>query len=175
MVVAFPNGERLVKYVFRHGGRVALIKVNYPAIDARQRAELVIWGIGNYGSAGLPDQGLRWPSSRSWTHNNFYARLRLFDPTLAGKPIVDPVRTTWVCCQPLGESKALACRWAPLVPTSRDGAGHGISLLQQLCAVCGHERSGWCVSPDFTQAMKSTASTSFLNLDGLTAPPAEIG
>lgn len=47
VVVAFLNGERLVKRFFRRGGRVALIAENpaYPAIDLQDGAELVIWGV----------------------------------------------------------------------------------------------------------------------------------
>jgi len=57
IVVAFLNGERLVKRFFRRGGRVALIAENpaYPAIDLHEGAELVIWGVvvGKFNRIGV--------------------------------------------------------------------------------------------------------------------------
>ncbi len=47
IVVAFLNGERLVKRLHRRGGRVALVAENpaYPPIELHEGAELVIWGV----------------------------------------------------------------------------------------------------------------------------------
>jgi DNA polymerase V len=47
VVVAFLNGERLVKRLHRRGGRVALVAENpaYPPIELQEGAELVIWGV----------------------------------------------------------------------------------------------------------------------------------
>lgn len=47
IVVAFLNGERLVKRLYRRGGRVALVAENaaYPPIELHEGAELVIWGV----------------------------------------------------------------------------------------------------------------------------------
>lgn len=47
IVVAFLNGERLVKRLFRRGGRIALIAENpdYPALDLHDGVELIIWGV----------------------------------------------------------------------------------------------------------------------------------
>jgi DNA polymerase V len=47
IVVAFVNGERLVKRLYAHAGRVALIaeNPNYPPIEVREEMELVIWGV----------------------------------------------------------------------------------------------------------------------------------
>lgn len=47
IVVAFLNGERLVKRLHRSGGRVALVAENptYPTIELHEGAELEIWGV----------------------------------------------------------------------------------------------------------------------------------
>lgn len=47
IVVAFVDGERLVKRLHNRNGRVALVAENptYPAIDIRGDMELVIWGV----------------------------------------------------------------------------------------------------------------------------------
>jgi len=47
IVVAFLNGERLVKRLHKRAGRVALIAENpdYPVIELHDGAELVIWGV----------------------------------------------------------------------------------------------------------------------------------
>ena len=47
IVVAFLNGERLVKRFYRLGGQIALVVENpaYPAIELHEGAELVIWGV----------------------------------------------------------------------------------------------------------------------------------
>jgi DNA polymerase V len=47
IVVAFVNGERLVKRLYSRAGRVALLAKNsaYPALDIREGMELLIWGV----------------------------------------------------------------------------------------------------------------------------------
>ena len=47
IVIAFVDGERLVKRLHHRGGRVALVAENpaYPTIDIRGDMELVIWGV----------------------------------------------------------------------------------------------------------------------------------
>jgi len=47
IVVAFLNGERLVKRLHQRGGRVALVAENpaYPTIALNEALELVIWGV----------------------------------------------------------------------------------------------------------------------------------
>jgi DNA polymerase V len=47
IVVAFVNGERLVKRFFRRGGRVALLAENpfYPPLELTEGTELVVWGV----------------------------------------------------------------------------------------------------------------------------------
>lgn len=47
IVVAFVNGERLVKRLHCRAGRVALIAENpaYPALEMMEEMELVIWGV----------------------------------------------------------------------------------------------------------------------------------
>lgn len=47
IVIAFVDGERLVKRLHHRDGRVALVAENpaYPAIDIRGDMELVIWGV----------------------------------------------------------------------------------------------------------------------------------
>jgi len=47
IVVAFVNGERLVKRLYRRGGRVALIAENpsYPALEIQEGMELEVWGV----------------------------------------------------------------------------------------------------------------------------------
>ena len=47
IVIAFVNGERLVKRLYHRDGRVALVAENlaYPTIDIRGDMELVIWGV----------------------------------------------------------------------------------------------------------------------------------
>ncbi|WP_051018827.1 LexA family protein [Thauera sp. 27] len=47
IVVAFVNGERLVKRLYRRGGRVALLAENkaYPPLVLTEGAEMEIWGV----------------------------------------------------------------------------------------------------------------------------------
>ena len=47
VVVAFVNGERLVKRLWSMGGRVALVAENpeYPPIEIREGSELFVWGV----------------------------------------------------------------------------------------------------------------------------------
>lgn len=47
IVVAFVNGERLVKRLYSRNGRVALVAENphYPPLEVREGMELVIWGV----------------------------------------------------------------------------------------------------------------------------------
>lgn len=47
VVVAFINGERLVKRLFLRHGRAALLAENaaYPAIEIGEGVELVVWGV----------------------------------------------------------------------------------------------------------------------------------
>lgn len=47
IVVAFLNGERLVKRLYHRDGRVALEAENpaYPALEIQDGAELVVWGV----------------------------------------------------------------------------------------------------------------------------------
>jgi DNA polymerase V len=47
IVVAFVNGERLVKRLYRRAGRVALAAENpsYPALEIQEGMELEVWGV----------------------------------------------------------------------------------------------------------------------------------
>lgn len=47
IVVAFVNGERLVKRLYRRAGRVALVAENpaYPTLDIGEGQELEVWGV----------------------------------------------------------------------------------------------------------------------------------
>lgn len=47
IVVAFIDGQRLVKRLYRQAGRVALVaeNPNYPTLDVREGMELVVWGV----------------------------------------------------------------------------------------------------------------------------------
>ena len=47
IVIAFVNGERLVKRLYSRNDRVALVAENlaFPRIDIREGLELVIWGV----------------------------------------------------------------------------------------------------------------------------------
>lgn len=47
VVIAFVNGERLVKRLYRQHGRVALVAENpaYPVLAIQEGMELVIWGV----------------------------------------------------------------------------------------------------------------------------------
>jgi DNA polymerase V len=47
IVIAFVNGERLVKRLYRRGGRVALIAEHpaYPPLEIRDGMELEVWGV----------------------------------------------------------------------------------------------------------------------------------
>ena len=47
IVVAFVNGERLVKRLFSRAGRVALVAENphYPPLEVKEGMDLVIWGV----------------------------------------------------------------------------------------------------------------------------------
>ena len=47
IVIAFVDGQRLVKRLYRRAGRVALMAENpaYPPLDIRDGMELLIWGV----------------------------------------------------------------------------------------------------------------------------------
>jgi DNA polymerase V len=47
IVVAFVNGERLVKRLYCRAGRVALVAENvaYPALEIVDGIELLVWGV----------------------------------------------------------------------------------------------------------------------------------
>lgn len=47
VVVAFVNGERLVKRLWNRNGRIALVAENpaYPALEIGEGSELVVWGV----------------------------------------------------------------------------------------------------------------------------------
>lgn len=47
IVVAFVNGERLVKRLYRRAGSVALVAENpsYPTLQIDEGQELVVWGV----------------------------------------------------------------------------------------------------------------------------------
>jgi len=47
IVVAFVDGQRLVKRLFRRAGRVALVaeNPNYPTLDIHEGQELEVWGV----------------------------------------------------------------------------------------------------------------------------------
>ncbi len=47
VVIAFINGERLVKRLHRRAGRVALVAENprYPALEIQDGMELEVWGV----------------------------------------------------------------------------------------------------------------------------------
>lgn len=47
IVVAFVDGQRLVKRLYRRNGRVALLAENalYPPLEIREEQELLIWGV----------------------------------------------------------------------------------------------------------------------------------
>ena len=47
IVIAFVDGQRLVKRLYRRAGRVALMAENpaYPPLDIREGMELLIWGV----------------------------------------------------------------------------------------------------------------------------------
>jgi DNA polymerase V len=47
VVIAFINGERLVKRLYRRAGRVALVAENplYPALEIQDGMELEVWGV----------------------------------------------------------------------------------------------------------------------------------
>ncbi len=47
IVVAFVDGERLVKRLYRRAGRVALLAENphYPTLEIREEMELIVWGV----------------------------------------------------------------------------------------------------------------------------------
>lgn len=47
IVVAFVDGERLVKRLYRRAGRVALVAENphYPTLEIREGQQLDVWGV----------------------------------------------------------------------------------------------------------------------------------
>ena len=47
IVIAFVDGQRLVKRLYRRAGRVALVAENpaYPPLEIRDGMELLIWGV----------------------------------------------------------------------------------------------------------------------------------
>jgi len=47
IVIAFVNGERLVKRLFRRVGRVALVAENpsYPPLEIQEGMEMAVWGV----------------------------------------------------------------------------------------------------------------------------------
>ena len=46
-MIAFVDGQRLVKRLFRCSGRVALLAENphYPPLEIREGQELQVWGV----------------------------------------------------------------------------------------------------------------------------------
>lgn len=47
VVVAFVDGERLVKRLWRRNGRVALVAESpkYPALEIKEGSDLLVWGV----------------------------------------------------------------------------------------------------------------------------------
>jgi len=47
IVIAFVDGERLVKRLYRRAGRVALLAENplYPTLEIQDEMELIVWGV----------------------------------------------------------------------------------------------------------------------------------
>jgi DNA polymerase V len=47
IVIAFIDGQRLVKRLYQQAGRVALIAENpsYPTLEVREGMELIVWGV----------------------------------------------------------------------------------------------------------------------------------
>jgi DNA polymerase V len=47
IVIAFVDGQRLVKRLYHRAGRVALVaeSPNYPTLDIGEEQELVVWGV----------------------------------------------------------------------------------------------------------------------------------
>lgn len=47
IVIAFIDGQRLVKRLFHRAGRVALLAENpdYPPLEIREGMELIVWGV----------------------------------------------------------------------------------------------------------------------------------
>jgi DNA polymerase V len=47
IVIAFVDGQRLVKRLYQRGGRVTLLAEHprYPALEIREGMELLIWGV----------------------------------------------------------------------------------------------------------------------------------
>ncbi|PKO86082.1 MAG: error-prone repair protein UmuD, partial [Betaproteobacteria bacterium HGW-Betaproteobacteria-12] len=47
LVIAFVDGQRLVKRLFRRNGRVALLAENphYPPLEIREGQEILVWGV----------------------------------------------------------------------------------------------------------------------------------
>ena len=47
IVIAFVDGQRLVKRLYQRNGRTALLAENphYPALEIREGMELVVWGV----------------------------------------------------------------------------------------------------------------------------------
>lgn len=47
IVVAFIDGQRLVKRLYQQAGRVALVAENpgYPTLEVREGMELIVWGV----------------------------------------------------------------------------------------------------------------------------------
>lgn len=47
IVIAFVDGQRLVKRLYRSAGRVALVaeNPNYPTLEINEEQELVVWGV----------------------------------------------------------------------------------------------------------------------------------
>jgi DNA polymerase V len=47
IVIAFVDGQRLVKRLYHRNGRIALLAENptYPALEIREGMELLVWGV----------------------------------------------------------------------------------------------------------------------------------
>lgn len=111
--------------------------------------------------------------------NNFYASCeKLFDPTLAGKPIVVLSNNDGCVVARSAESKALGVPMgAPWFQLQELARAHSILAFSSNYALYADMSSRVVrVLADFTPAMEVySIDESFLNLEGLGAPPAEIG
>lgn len=111
--------------------------------------------------------------------NNFYASCeKLFDPTLAGKPIVVLSNNDGCVVARSAESKALGVPMgAPWFQLQELARAHGILAFSSNYALYADMSSRVVrVLADFTPAMEIySIDESFLNLEGLAAPSAEIG
>lgn len=131
IVIAFVDGQRLVKRLYQCGGRVALLAENpaYPPLEIREGMDFTVLGGGHRKVQAL------WclrssavPVFALVDANNFYASCeKLFDPQLCHRPVVVLSNNDGCVVARSAEVKALGIPMgAPWFKLKEEARRHGI-------------------------------------------------